>query len=206
MENPILMSADLRGEYESLWTEFAKERARVSRLNTELGEKDTLDQKLLADVPVPPSRKAEIVSVEAEHLRTEQADYEREKAFLQHSIKQGDEQIKVLSEQNTKEEQGMQADAEQLQRTNDLSAKDPELQRADAVELALRLDQLAGRDKAAQRAGFEAQTEPTVARASAGTSAQEIEPTANAPAGNAPVTPPGPAESAPNPAPNAATA
>ncbi len=123
MENPILLSADLRGEYESLWTEFAKERARVSRFNTELGEKDTLDQKLLADVPVSPSRKAEIVSVEAEHLRTEQADYEREKTFLQHSIKQGDEQIKVLSEQNTKEEQGMQADAEELQRINELFGK-----------------------------------------------------------------------------------
>src|SRR5207253_10180691 len=70
-------------------------------------------------LPISPSRKAEIVSVEAEHLRTEQADYEREKTFLQHSIKQGDEQIKVLSEQNTKEEQGMQADAEELQRRSE---------------------------------------------------------------------------------------
>ena len=123
MENPILLSADLRGEYESLWTEFAKERARVSRLTTELGEKDTLDQTLLADVPVPPSQKAEIVRVEAEHLRTEQADYEREKTFLQHSIKQGEEQIKVLSEQNTKEDQGVQADVEELLRINELFGK-----------------------------------------------------------------------------------
>jgi len=321
IENPILLSADLRGEYESLWTEFAKERARVSRFNTELGEKDTLDQKLLADVPVPPSRKAEIVSVEAEHLRTEQADYEREKAFLQHSIKQGDEQIKVLSEQNTKEEQGMQADAEELQRINELFGKgalpsprvtdarravllsstrklqtaaqlmqvkkqqddvarqlerlddqrrikllqdlqdartklgqvraklqstgekllytaarsqlvrgnelkqeftvirkgkggrerisvdqDSELQPGDVVEVALRLDDMAGMDKLAQTAGFAAQTEPTVAAASTGTSAQESEATADAPAGNATVTATGPAESAPDPAPNAATA
>jgi polysaccharide biosynthesis/export protein len=123
MENPLLLSADLRGEYESLWTEFAKERARVSRMNSELGERDALDQSLLADVPLPPARKAEIVRVESEHLRTEQADYEREKAFLQHSIKQGDEQIKVLSEQNTKEEQGVQADIEELQRINALFGK-----------------------------------------------------------------------------------
>ncbi len=123
MENPILLSADLRGEYESLWTEFAKERARVSRLNIGLGENDTLDQKLLADVPISPSRKAEIVSVEAEYLRTDQADYEREKAFLQHSIQQGNEQIKVLSEQNAKEEQGVQADVEELQRINELFGK-----------------------------------------------------------------------------------
>ncbi len=123
MENPILLSADLRGEYESLWTEFAKERARASRLNIELGENDTLDQKLLADVPISPSRKAEIVSVEAEYLRTDQTDYEREKAFLQHSIEQGNEQIKVLSEQNAKEEQGVQADVEELQRINELFGK-----------------------------------------------------------------------------------
>jgi len=123
MENPILLSADLRGEYESLWTEFARERARVSRLNTELGENDSLDQKLLADVPIAPSSKAEIVSVEAEHLQTDQADYEREKAFLRRSIKEGVEQIKVLSEQNTKEEQGVQADVEELQRINELFGK-----------------------------------------------------------------------------------
>jgi polysaccharide export outer membrane protein len=321
MENPVLLSADLRGEYESLWTEFAKERARVSRLNTELGEKDTLDQKLLADVPIAPSRKAEIVSVEAEYLRTEQADYEREKAFLELSIKQGDEQIKVLSEQNSKEEQGMQADAEELQRVNELFGKgalpsprvtdarravllsstrklqtaaqlmqvkkqqddiarqlerlddqrrikllqdlqdarmrlgqirarlqsvgekllytaarsqvvrgnelkpeltvirkgksvperiivdqDSELQPGDVVEVALRLDDMAGRDKLAQTGGFAAETELTAAAASAGNSAQAREATDNAVAGNATVTATGPAENTPKPAPNAATA
>jgi polysaccharide biosynthesis/export protein len=123
MENPILLSADLRGEYEALWTDLARERARASRLNIELGDNDTLDQQLLADVPISPSRKAEIVSVEAEYLRTAQADYEREKAFLQHSIEQGNEQIKVLSEQNAKEEQGVQADVEELQRINELFGK-----------------------------------------------------------------------------------
>ena len=123
MENPILLSADLRGEYESLWSDFAQERARVARLNTALGESDTLDQKLLADVPISPARKADIVSVEAESLRTEQADYEREKAFLQHAVEQADEQIKVLSEQNAKEEQGAQADVEELQRANELFSK-----------------------------------------------------------------------------------
>jgi len=123
MENPILLSADLRGEYESLWSDFAQERARVARLNTALGESDTLDQKLLADVPLPPARKANIVSVEADSLRTEQTDHEREKVFLQHSIEQGDEQIKVLSEQNEKEEQGAHADVEELQRANELFSK-----------------------------------------------------------------------------------
>jgi polysaccharide biosynthesis/export protein len=319
MENPILLSADLRGEYESLWTDFAKERARESRLNTALGEKDTLDQKLLLDVPIPPSRKAEIVSVEAEYLRTEQADYEREKAFLQHSKEQGDEQIKVLSEQNAKEEQGVQADVEELQRVNELFGKgtlpsprvtdarravllsstrklqtaaqlmqvkkqqddigrqlerlddlrrikllqdlqdartklgqvkaklqsvgekllytsarsqvmrgnefkpdltvirkgkngaeriavdqDSELQPGDVVEVSLRLDVMAGKDKLAQTAGSPAQTGPAAAAATAGNVAQEKEATAKGSAGNATVAAIGRSESAP--APNAATA
>jgi polysaccharide export outer membrane protein len=123
MENPILLSADLKGEYQSLWTELAKEQAHVSRLKSELGEKDTLDQASLADLPLPPFRVSEIVSVEAEQLKTEQADYTREKAFLQRSIKLADEQIKVLSAQETKEEQGAQADAEELQRAIELFAK-----------------------------------------------------------------------------------
>jgi polysaccharide export outer membrane protein len=319
VENPVLLSADLRGEYESLWTEFARERARVSRLNTELGKKDSLDQKLLADVPIPPSRKAEIVSVEAEYSRTEQADYEREKAFLQHSIKQGDEEIKVLSEQNTKEEQGAQADADELQRINELFGKgalpsprvtdarravllsstrklqtaaqlmqlkkqqddiarqlerlddlrkikwlqdlqdagtrlgqirarlqsvgekllytaarsqvvrrnelkpelavirkgkngpepiivdqDSELQPGDVVEVALRLDDMVGKDGLAQTAGAAAQPEHAAAATEAGDVAQATEANAHTPAGNEAVSVTGPAGNAPDPTPNAA--
>src|SRR5712672_1905311 len=123
MGNPQPSMAHLKGEYQSLWTELAKEQAHVSRLKIELGEKDTLDQTPHADSPVPPFGILEIVSVEAEQLKTEQADYGREKAFLQRSIKLADEQIKVLSEQATKEEQGTQADAEELQRVIELFAK-----------------------------------------------------------------------------------
>src|SRR5262249_50584163 len=36
MNNPFLESADLRSEYESLWTEFAKEQAHIWRMKTEL--------------------------------------------------------------------------------------------------------------------------------------------------------------------------
>jgi polysaccharide biosynthesis/export protein len=318
MENPILLSADLRGEYEALWTDFAKERARVSRLSTQLGENDALDQMLLADVPISPSWKADVISVEAEYLRTEHADYEREKAFLQHSIHQGDDQIKVLSEQNAKEEQGVQADVEELQRINELFGRgalpsprvtdarravllsstrklqtaaqlmqvkkqqddiarqlerlddlrrikllqdlqdartklgqvraklqsvgekllytaarsqvmrgnelkpdlaiirkgksgservtvdqDSELQPGDVVEVTLRLDDMAGRDKLAQTAGVPAQTALAAAAARAGNAAQGREATANGPAGNATVKTIGRSESAS--APNAAT-
>jgi uncharacterized protein involved in exopolysaccharide biosynthesis len=111
---------DFRGDYASLWTEFAKEHVHVSRIKTELGDKDTLDQNLLRDVPLPRAEISEIVGTEAELLKARQADHRSQKAFLQRALKLADEQIAALSVQEQKEEQGAQADAEELQRVTEL--------------------------------------------------------------------------------------
>jgi polysaccharide biosynthesis/export protein len=123
MNNPILESADLRGEYESLWTEYAKEQAHVWRLKQELGQETTLDQKALLDVPVARSTAVAIVNVEAEQLKTRQADLRAEQTFLRRGIVEADEQIKVLSEQEKTENQGNQADIEELERAKELFAR-----------------------------------------------------------------------------------
>jgi polysaccharide biosynthesis/export protein len=123
MINPILETADLRGEYESLWTEYAKEQAHVWRLKRELGQETTVDQKALLDVPVARSTALAIVNVEAEHLKTRQADQQAEKTFLQRGVVQADEQIGVLTEQLKTEDQGAQADVEELERAKDLFNK-----------------------------------------------------------------------------------
>ena len=118
--NPILESADLKGEYESLWTQYAKEQAHVWRLKQELNEPTTLDQKTLLDVPIPPSTAQAIVGAEAQNLKARQADQQAEKMFLQQGITEANEQIKVLSEQQATEEEGNQADIADLQRAKDL--------------------------------------------------------------------------------------
>jgi polysaccharide export outer membrane protein len=120
MNNPILETADLRGEYESLWTEYAKEQAHVWRLKQELGQETTLDQTALLDVPVARSRALEIVNVEAEQLKTRQADQQAERTFLQRAIVQANEQIRILTEQQKTEDQGNQADVEELERAKEL--------------------------------------------------------------------------------------
>jgi polysaccharide export outer membrane protein len=120
MNNPILETADLRGEYDSLWTEYAKEQAHVWRLKQELGQQTTLDEKALLDVPVARSTTLAIVNVEAEQLKTRQTDEQAEKKFLQRGIVQADEQIQVLSEQQKTEDQGAQADVEELERAKEL--------------------------------------------------------------------------------------
>jgi polysaccharide export outer membrane protein len=121
--NPILESADLRAEYETLWTQFAKEQAHVWRLKAELGEQKNLDRSTLRDLPVARSTITELLGLEAAQLKARQTDLEREKAFLRHAITQGAEQIQVLSEQQKEDDQGAKADVEELQRTIDLYGK-----------------------------------------------------------------------------------
>lgn len=120
MNNPILEAADLQAEYESLWTEYAREQAHVWRLQQELGQQATVERKALLDVPVARSMALAIVNVEADQLKTRQADAEAERAFFERGIVQADEQIQVLSEQLKTEEQGTQADAEELERAKEL--------------------------------------------------------------------------------------
>lgn len=123
MANPFIESADFRSDYAATLVELAKEQARIWRIKSELGYKDNVDRDKLMDVPLPRDTIAQIIRVEADHLAVNQADYERQKAFLEHSIKQGEAQIGVLSEQGQKEAQGAKADAEELQRAIELLSK-----------------------------------------------------------------------------------
>jgi polysaccharide export outer membrane protein len=76
MNNPHLESADLK--YGSLWTEFAKEQARVWRIKTELGEAARISRGALTDGPMARSAISEIVNAETEYLKTKQSDYQQE--------------------------------------------------------------------------------------------------------------------------------
>lgn len=120
MNNPVLETADLRGEYETLWTEFAKEQAHVWRLKQELGQETKLDERALLDVPIAPSTAAAIVKDEADNLKARQDDERAERTFLQRGIVDADDQIKVLSEQQKTEDEGSQADVEELARAKAL--------------------------------------------------------------------------------------
>lgn len=123
MNNPYLEMADLRSEYGSLWTEFAKEQTRMWRVKTELGEAAPINPSALTDAPVARSAISEIVTAETEYLKTKQNDYQQEKAFLQRGVRQGDDEVRVLSEQQKREEEGFQSDLEELQKANDLFAR-----------------------------------------------------------------------------------
>jgi len=123
MNNPYLESADLRSEYGSLWTEFAKEQAHMWRVKTELGGGAQINPGVRTDVPIARSAISEIINAEKEYLKTKQSDYQQEKAFLERSVRQGDDEVRVLSEQQKKEEEGVQSDLEDLQKAAPLLGK-----------------------------------------------------------------------------------
>jgi polysaccharide export outer membrane protein len=123
MNNPYLEAADLRSEYNTLWTEFAKERARIWRVKNELGDDSQIDPAAMKDMPLPFSAISDIVNAETEYLKTRQSDYQREKAFLQRSVRDGDGRINVLSEQEKTEEEGFQSDLDELKKVNELFSK-----------------------------------------------------------------------------------
>jgi polysaccharide export outer membrane protein len=123
MNGPVLDLPKLRSDYTSTWMDLAKEHARVWRIRTELGEKVAFDRNAIPAAPVSQSTLSQIVSLESEYASKRQADLEHEKDFIRRSIKQADEQVEILEEQQQKEEQGAQADAYELQRVTELLAK-----------------------------------------------------------------------------------
>jgi polysaccharide export outer membrane protein len=84
------------------WTEFAKEQAHVWRLKAERPDKSDLNQTILSDLPLPRSALTEITRAETEALNVRQTNHQRQKAFLERTIKQGNDQIAILSEQPQK--------------------------------------------------------------------------------------------------------
>ncbi len=110
-------------EYRPIYVDVAKEQAHIWRLKIELGGEDKAEQSILQGTPLPSSMVSQMTRLEAEQLKAHKAEYERQKEFLRHGIKQTDEQIGVLSDQLQKESAGLQADTEDLQRAGLLFGK-----------------------------------------------------------------------------------
>jgi len=116
-------TARLNGEYAVAWVALATQQVRLSRLRAELGEEGGFDPSSLPPSPVPDRTVELLVQREAEYRATRSTDHEREKTYLANAIVQADRQITALTEQQEKEEAGVDADTEELERTVVLRAR-----------------------------------------------------------------------------------
>lgn len=123
MNNPFLEQADLKGEYSSLWTQFAQEQTRISRLQAELAGKAEFDKSSLEKAPLPTSVASAITGLHSEQMKTRAADYAKEKKYLQEAAGKETGRLKILAEQHAKEEEGVRADTDDLARLQELFQK-----------------------------------------------------------------------------------
>lgn len=107
---------NLRSEYITEWLNLAREHVRIWRIRTQMGENIELDLKAIPPAPVPDNLVSQIVNLEIDYRNLSSADHERQKDFLRRSIQEADKQIVVLSNQKQSEQEGVQADEQDLQK------------------------------------------------------------------------------------------
>lgn len=123
MESPILQTAELRGEYQSLWADFARGQATAARLRAELDGKSEFDRKAVLDAPLPAPVLNQILDNEQKLLAARAGDFSRERDHLKRTVKLYDDRIEVLTEQRKKEDEGAQLDSSEIERINDLNRR-----------------------------------------------------------------------------------
>ena len=113
--DPVIQSADLGADYETLWTEQAREQARLARLKAELNNEAQLGGPAESP-PISNQLQSDIVNNESQQLALWHSDYDKEIASLTRAIKSATDQLAELVEQRDKEKEGAAADSEELQR------------------------------------------------------------------------------------------
>jgi polysaccharide export outer membrane protein len=121
-QSALFQRVDLRAEYESLWTEFAREKARIWRLRTELGDKD-VESPNSKGIPIPQATLDQLIRTEQEQLKVRNADRQKERSHYEKSIKSANTQLEVLAEKKKKDEEAVQADASDFEKVRELFQK-----------------------------------------------------------------------------------
>jgi len=114
--DPVIQSADLGADYETFWTEQAREQARLSRLKAELNNEAQLGAGPAESPPVSNQLQSDIVNNESQQLALWHSDFDKEIAFLNRAIKSAADQLAELVEQRDQEKEGAAADSAELER------------------------------------------------------------------------------------------
>lgn len=121
MDNPLLLAADLRSQYENLWTEFVRREARVTSLQAELAGSASPDLSNLGDAPVARRIIDEMVKLELDYFNVRKADKKKELEYLERARKHAQDQVTSLVQGQEQETSAVQLQAENLARTQTLS-------------------------------------------------------------------------------------
>lgn len=116
MENPVIESANLRAEYDAVWASIGRESANVWRLKAIIaaarGDKAAVVPPA-SDANAPASRGTVAQKLAEQQLRVQMSDIAKEKEHLQRSLAKSQTQLANLTEQQSKEKEGVTADGDE---------------------------------------------------------------------------------------------
>jgi polysaccharide export outer membrane protein len=113
--DPVILSADLGAEYQSLWIEQAREQTHLARLQAQLSDKTELGVAA-AQAPISSQLANDFATNETQQFTLWNTNLSKEKDFLTRAVASANGQLERLTEQREKEKEGVQSDAAELER------------------------------------------------------------------------------------------
>ncbi|WP_455961493.1 polysaccharide biosynthesis/export family protein [Methylorubrum aminovorans] len=121
--NPLVELAELRSDLALVSSELAFNQAREKRLRSDLSGQGAAGVKPENGPGLQAGITRDMISLEVEQLATTLSDVENEKIYLRRQIAKAEERRRTLVDQQQKETEGLQADAEDLERVRELYGK-----------------------------------------------------------------------------------
>ena len=115
--------ANAKSEYVNAWVNMFAGVTQIWRIESELGAERDIETSLMANAPVSESVLHQLIETETQLRDRRSSEFAAQRAYYENAVKQGADQIAVLTEQQKKEEEGLQEDVADLQRVNELYGK-----------------------------------------------------------------------------------
>jgi polysaccharide biosynthesis/export protein len=118
--NPFLDASDMKGEYDTLWSDLVREQAHIARIDAELKARTDLSGLEIRGTPLRPSAVQQIIRLEADQLNVHNADFAKERDFFERAAAQAEAHLTVLTDQQKNEKDGADLDIADYERLRDL--------------------------------------------------------------------------------------
>ncbi|MEA1834437.1 polysaccharide biosynthesis/export family protein [Methylobacterium durans] len=122
IKDPFLEAVDLRAEYQTLWTDFARERAQRWRVQAELDGKPQEDLNI-AIQPVPKDVLDEIARSTQNQKKSDDTTYQNELSFLRRMQQEADKHLVLSIEQQMRDQEAERIENDNMDKTKDLYQK-----------------------------------------------------------------------------------
>lgn len=123
VDNPLIAAAELRSQYDALWTDYVRREARVTSLRAELDQKKGLDLSALEEAPIATRIIQEIAKLEIDFFDSRKADRVLEKQHLARALAHARSQVNSLKLSREQELKGVEIQSESVARTTSLRDK-----------------------------------------------------------------------------------